>query len=630
MPQQHANRYIPSIDGLRALAVMAVLFFHVDFEWASGGFIGVDVFFVISGFLITRNIMHERDAGSWSLSNFYLRRVARLFPALFATIVCTLLAAWWVLSPSDLARLGQSSMMAVLSVGNIFFWLESGYFDANSATKPLLHTWSLAVEEQFYLVWPTMLILMLRLPWRLMIAALLILATVSLASAYLFLRIDPTAVFFLAPFRIHQFAVGALIAMVGWMPRKWLSSLISIISVLGIAAVCVWATASSPYLYSAVMPALLAGGMILTSRSLFAERVLATPAAVWLGRRSYSIYLAHWPIIVLWKMNTDLAFSMSEKILAVIISIIAGVLLFELIEDRFRFRATHSPSRRGRALFASIMLGLVAMTTGSHFWGNQGYPLRLSEEVLAATQGFDGKWEERQRAVREGICSHTTTSADASSYVQAVCSSPPRNGRSYLVVGDSFANDSLLVLKQAYPDIYFGQVTVPGCLLRLPKQFDPGVQVDCRKLYESAFSSLIDDPNYNGIILSSNWQDGHYYRINDILNYLSDKDLDIVVIGQRVRFRDRIPAIVSSSDDLAAAREKANALVKPEELRVNRVIIERFSERVKVLDFVELSCPDSCDIVDENGQLIYMDDSHFSLAGVRVIAERLRERRPTL
>lgn len=154
MSQKVAGRYITSIDGMRAVAVIAVLLFHVDFDWAAGGFTGVDVFFVISGFLITRNIIHEVESGTWSFGKFYLRRATRLFPALFATIAFALIAAWWILSPADLERVGQASMMSVLSVGNIFFWMESGYFDANSATKPLLHTWSLAVEEQFYLVWP--------------------------------------------------------------------------------------------------------------------------------------------------------------------------------------------------------------------------------------------------------------------------------------------------------------------------------------------------------------------------------------------------------------------------------------------------------------------------------------------
>lgn len=630
MSEQQAGSYITSIDGMRALAVIAVLFFHVDFHWAAGGFAGVDVFFVISGFLITRNIIHEVDAGTWSFGNFYLRRVTRLFPALFAAIAITLIAGWWILSPADLERIGQASMMSVLSVGNIFFWMESGYFDANSASKPLLHTWSLAVEEQFYLVWPAALVLLLVVGRSLVLIGVVVAGALSLISAFWFLKIDGSAVFFLTPFRIYQFAIGAIIALVGWLPKNRISSAGSALAALGVVAVTILASNDSPYLFSAVLPACCAGMLLLTSRSRFANWVLSTPAMVWIGRRSYSIYLAHWPIIVLWKLKTDLEFSLVEQILALIISVSAGALLFELVENRFRFKPTHSSVRKARAIFVSVALAVSTLTLGAHYWGNQGYAGRLPAELRQAMNRANDVWANRQIAVRDGICSHTTTSAKADQYDRERCSAPPRNGRSYLVVGDSFANDSMLVLKAAYPDIYFGQLTVPGCLLRLPKQFKAGEQVECRKLYEIAFEELLEDSNYDGIVLSSNWQDGHYYRINDIINSLERNDLDVVIIGQRIRFRDRIPAIVASSASAEDAEARANDFLKQEEFAINSTIVERFSSRVKVLDFIALSCSETCDIFDEEGNLIYMDDSHFSLAGVTLMASRLKQRRPDL
>lgn len=630
MSHKIARGYITSIDGMRAIAVMAVLLFHVDFEWAAGGFTGVDVFFVISGFLITRNIIHEVKSGTWSFGKFYLRRATRLFPALFATIVFTLIAAWWILSPADLERVGQTSMMSVLSVGNIFFWLESGYFDANSATKPLLHTWSLAVEEQFYLVWPGVLLLLLLGGRLTALWGVIFLGLISLIAAFWFLTIDPSAVFFLMPFRIHQFAVGAIIAIVGWLPSKNASSVASAAAFLGIIAVTAFVSNSSHYFFSAILPACFAGILLLTSRSRFANSVLSMSIAVWVGRRSYSIYLAHWPIIVLWKLNSDLQFSLFEQIAALTVSVLAGAVLFELVENLFRFKPKQSYVRKRLSVLSTVVLGSTAITIGASYWGSNGYVDRVPIELQQAVGNGEEVWADRQQAVRDGICSHTTTSAQASNYNRELCSSPPKSGRSYLVVGDSFANDAMLVLKSAYPDLYFGQLTVPGCLLRLPKQFEPGEQTECRRLYEIAFEELLQNSNYDGVVLSSNWQDGHYYRINDLINSLQSKELDIILIGQRVRFRDRVPAIVASSESVKAAVAKANSLLRPDEFAINSTIVDRFSARVKVIDFIALSCPDTCDIITREGDLIYMDDSHFSLSGVDLIASRLKFRRPEL
>lgn len=630
MAKTSENGYIPSIDGLRAVAVLAVLLFHVDLETASGGFAGVDLFFVISGFLITRNIATDLRNGEWSFSRFYIRRIARLFPALFVTIALTLIAGWWLLSPNELERLGQSAIAATISISNVFFWSEVGYFDAASTTKPLLHTWSLSVEEQFYLVWPVTLVLLTAVSRTLKIAIVLAIAIISAAAAFLFLPWDPSSVFYLAPFRIHQFAVGAVIALVGWHSSQKIASVFTAFALFGFACVVVFVSDSSPYLYGAILPSLLAGAIILTSRSWLSGKILGSPVAVWLGRRSYSIYLAHWPIIVFWKLATDLTFSTVEQILACIISIVSGIVLFEVVERRFRFSPSHAFPRKARAIVVSAALGVSTLIIGSLFWTQNGFPKRFSSEIIAAIDGADDLWTARQVAVKEGICSHVVTSASAEKYDPRQCSAPPDSGQSYLVIGDSFANDTLLVLRSAYPEIYFGQIAVPGCLLRLPKQFAPDEQIECRKLYELGLTKLIENQNYDGIILASNWQKGHYYRINDIINALGWRELDIVVIGQRVRFKDRVPEIVARSDSLSSAEAEANALIRELELEINSTIVERFAGRVKVIDFMALSCPDLCDIFDEDGELMYMDDSHFSFAGIEVIANRLKKVRPNL
>ena len=164
--------YRPEVDGLRALAVLAVVFFHVDLPWFRGGFVGVDVFFVISGYLITRLILGELEAGRFSFARFYGRRARRLFPAMFATLAATFVASVFVLSPTHLEELALSLVHTLFSISNVLFWTLSGYFDTGAGAKPLLHTWSLGVEEQFYLVWPAAVFLAYRFRRRPAVLAL--------------------------------------------------------------------------------------------------------------------------------------------------------------------------------------------------------------------------------------------------------------------------------------------------------------------------------------------------------------------------------------------------------------------------------------------------------------------------
>ena len=205
----------PEIEGLRAAAVGAVVLFHSGFGVVSGGFLGVDVFFVISGFLITRNIVYEMEGNEFRLSYFYWRRILRLFPASATTILATLLAGFVLLPPEEVKQLAHSAISAIFAVSNIYFWMHVGYFDTDAHLKPLLHTWSLGVEEQFYLVWAPSLAVGLRfIRRRGMLWLILAAAAASLMGATIVLDHDPSAAFYLAPFQIFEFAAGIWLALV--------------------------------------------------------------------------------------------------------------------------------------------------------------------------------------------------------------------------------------------------------------------------------------------------------------------------------------------------------------------------------------------------------------------------------
>ena len=205
-------KYRPEIDGLRALAVVPVILFHAGFEYFRGGFVGVDVFFVISGYLITTIIVSEQEAGTFSLLNFYERRARRILPALFLVMLVSTIAAYFWLAAPDLKDFSRSLMAVSVYLSNFLFLQETGYWDTEGELKPLLHTWSLAVEEQYYLLFPPFLMLMWRYRKRWMFGSILVIGVISLLASQWGSHRFPSANFFLLPTRAWELAIGAGIA----------------------------------------------------------------------------------------------------------------------------------------------------------------------------------------------------------------------------------------------------------------------------------------------------------------------------------------------------------------------------------------------------------------------------------
>jgi len=205
-------KYRAEIDGLRAIAVLPVILFHAGFDLFSGGFIGVDVFFVISGYLITTIILTEKEQGTFSLTNFYERRARRILPALFLVILVSLPFSWVLLFPPDMKDFSQSLVAITFFSSNILFWQETGYWGAANELKPMLHTWSLAVEEQYYVLFPLFLMSMWRFRRRWILISFMVISVISLAAAQWGAYNIPTAIFFILPTRGWELAIGAVIA----------------------------------------------------------------------------------------------------------------------------------------------------------------------------------------------------------------------------------------------------------------------------------------------------------------------------------------------------------------------------------------------------------------------------------
>lgn len=624
--EENRGDYIESIDGLRAVAVLCVLLFHLDISWFRGGYIGVDAFFVISGFVITRKIAREVSERQFNLADFYFWRIARLVPALLAVVLLTLLAGYFLLGPDDLARLGRVSIWTVLPASNVVFWLESGYFDADAAYKPLLHTWSLGVEEQFYFVWPLLILFALHRFGR--HGALVTAAGAGLASlgaALAFNAEHADAVFFLTPFRVFQFVIGALLAL-GGIGRGSGMLTSGLTGVALLAIILISATAGHgdvPYLYAAVAPALATGAAIWSANSRLANLALASGPLVWVGRRSYSIYLVHWPLVVFWKMATDYTLSPVEAAVALPILIGGGALLHWAVERRFRFRKGQSRRFRSSVLAGVGATGAAAILAGTLFWAHKGYPERVPAELRSIAEDTRKGWAARKILLRSGTCNFQINTFKASEYDAAACSSPPGDRKSYLIIGDSIASDTYLIFTRAFPELYFGQLTIPGCRLQLPARFDG--DSPCRQLFALGLGKLAFKGGYDGVILASNWIGGRYDLIDDLVKHFAGKGLEIVLTGQRVQFADRLPAIFSSALSKEAAAQRAQHLVQTHPFKINEDLKTRFAKRTTFVDFIGLQCPSACTVVDAQGRLLYLDHLHISLAGADLLAERLRE-----
>ena len=365
-----AARYRPDVDGLRAYAVLAVVLFHVGVPGFGGGYVGVDVFFVISGFLITRLIVDEvRATGGFRFGNFYLRRARRLAPAMLVTFTACFAVAFLIFPAADFERFAGSLVYALLSLSNFYFWQEAGYFDAAALTKPLLHTWSLAVEEQFYLVWPALLVLLLlRLRARWVVAAIVLIALLSLAAAQYLLAVDPPAAFYLLPARGVELAIGALMVWaVRYPPRD--PRLLEPILLLGlamIAAAVVLFTAETPFPgVASLLPCLGTALAIYAGTARLSGLALRNPVAVAVGRASYSIYLVHWPLIVFTASYTFAEPSGATTLGLVAASLVLGGLQYRLVEQRYRYgKRPGSFSAPGFGLgcaLAALVLMLPAM-----------------------------------------------------------------------------------------------------------------------------------------------------------------------------------------------------------------------------------------------------------------------------
>ena len=622
MPQSSKRQ---DIESLRALAVLSVILFHLDFAFIPGGFLGVDVFFVISGYLISKNILSDLGKGQFSFKGFYSRRARRLLPALFATLIFTLLLSFLVFPPDHSFRLAIVAILSVFSLSNFLFWSELGYFDTAAHLKPLLHTWSLAVEEQFYLIWPALLALCFSAKKRRVFwPAIFVLAILSLLLAQTVQSVNPGAAFFLTPFRIFEFCIGAMAVRFqrAGSPKRFYTVLLLLLgySALLFSFLNFDDTTPMPG-FASLLPCIATALIIYAADDRCLGALRTNRAMVYTGAISYSLYLVHWPIIVFYKYQFGPELGPIVKVILLLSFFVLASLMYRYIETPFRL-ATHSGTQRSKRGFAPVALAalMILLVSGQAIY-TQGWRFRLPE-TLSAIPSADAMWRERNAVTRVGECFLMKTQS-VSEFSHSVCLNVDSDRKNYLIVGDSFAADTYSVLSAAYPDVNFLQATAEAC-----SPYPGAVQyATCEQLVDFIFSDFLPDERIDGVILSASWRYDQQPLLVNAIETLYSNTEKVIVVGSGIRFVSSVPDLITASgaSSIAEMEAYANQHLESSEREGNRLLKHSVEPLAPFIDYQQYQCPDSCRIFTEDGEPAFIDYGHFTLSGSRELAGKIAD-----
>jgi len=373
-------QYRREIDGLRAIAVLPVILFHAGFSWFSGGYVGVDVFFVISGYLITTILISEMSKGNFSIGRFYERRARRILPALFFVMICCVPFAWFWMVPQEFKNFSQGFVAISFFASNVLFWRKSGYFAPAAEENPLLHTWSLAVEEQFYIFFPLLLLMLWRFGKKPIFYIIIGLSLLSLLLSEYGWRNHPTANFYLLPTRAWELGVGAICAFIMFLRSPKSNSMAASAGLVLIAYSIFFFDETTPFpsVY-ALAPVLGTALIILYSHEQnVVNRILANRILVGIGLISFSAYLWHQPLLAFARIRSAFEPGWALMLAFSIASLALAFITWKYIEQPFRTKK-HSFARSRKQIFSYAALGTVIFTTSGlygHF--NGGFPDRVA------------------------------------------------------------------------------------------------------------------------------------------------------------------------------------------------------------------------------------------------------------
>ncbi|MHA7925089.1 MAG: acyltransferase family protein [Marinobacter sp.] len=639
-------KYRADIDGLRAFAVLPVILFHAGASWLPGGFVGVDIFFVISGYLISSVILREVQVGHFSFKRFYERRIRRIIPALLVMLLVTVSVFQVISLPEQAVSASESGIAALLSISNFYFWGESGYFSPTAEFMPLLHTWSLAVEEQFYFVFPIILIAFFKL--RVSLKGFLVVGTIAAFAASLWLSVNkPSVAYYLLPARAWELAIGAVLAT-GAIPRVKCEFLKESLPMLGIGLILF----SVFYIRSdmifpgwvALFPCLGAALVIHSDgNSWIARKVLMYRPVVFIGLLSYSLYLWHWPVLAALRVSTaNIHLQFELAVAAILVTFVLAWLSWCFVEQPFR-KKDLMPAKVSFVALGGGSVALTALALVSIVYA--GFPARLDEPArvaLTAAQDVDpfrapcGGFDNRDEC-RFGNSDSAVT---------------------YAIIGDSHAAairpavEASELMGDSAGTLYWKG----GCpLLDGAKRSDAPRDNDCAAFREKVWDEIDNNPEIDTVILGGRWsfqltgwlpesggsnrtflEDEHTIvhsvqensrvverSLNRTLDRLSTRDIKVIVIGSVPEPGFSVPHTIALArfGGIEVPRGIPRDRVEERAGVSDQFISERIPDGVQFISVWEAFCDEVwCDI-ERGGIPLYCDDDHLShSAAVSVVA----------
>jgi peptidoglycan/LPS O-acetylase OafA/YrhL len=653
----HPN-YRPDIDGLRAIAVLSVVAFHAFPSSAKGGFIGVDVFFVISGYLISSIIFENLDKGTFSFSEFYSRRIRRIFPALLLVLIACFAFAWFALLADEFKQLGKHIAAGAGFISNFILWNEAGYFDNSAETKPLLHLWSLGIEEQFYILWP----LLLWFAWKRKFNLLTITVVVAVASFILNLKgvkQDMVATFYSPQTRFWELLSGSLLAWFTLYKKNefdnlkskfniWLSgdvssekkvgddkTLANLLSFVGLFLLLYgfWRInkeLSFPGKW-ALVPVLGAALIITAGPKAWVNRtILSNKIAVWFGLISFPLYLWHWPILSFTRIIESDVPNRNIRIAAIALSILLAWLTYKLVERPLRF----GKKSKAKGTILVLLMAIVGFS-GYITYQQDGFNFRESAVLLEKYNGDVGHLEYHKFiAEKYFICTPENIAKESlewEGFVRCIQSKSDTDV-DIALVGDSHAEHLFLGMAEALPN---------NNIVFYIKGSSPFIgNLEFKKI----FDSIVASKSIKQVILTEHWI-SRYSAVpeNSTLDKELIKVIDLLSTSEKsVYLTDNVPLFPkqpilckgkrwphSNQDEVCDI--SINEFIKQKEVYANSLQeVVKARPNVKIIEVGKFLCDANFCSMTKGDNILYRDSNHLNLIGSRYIGKRIVEENPDI
>jgi peptidoglycan/LPS O-acetylase OafA/YrhL len=624
MSPRKETQYRPDIDVLRAVSILAVTLFHLKVPGFSGGFIGVDIFFVISGFLMTSIICNElTSTGKLDYLSFCERRMRRILPALLAIVLCVTLASL-IVPLSTTESLRSQIISAAIFASNFYYWNAAGYFDSASTIKPLLHTWSLSVEAQFYVFWPLLLLLAgRRLPWSAMPIALVIVFLLSFVSGLFFTDTKSLpALFYMMPFRVFEFALGGLLYFDKVsLPLSKLALQVGIVCCIAAIAVCTHFYSDKMIFpaWNALVPCLAAAAYIALGKrttfpSLFESRLLLA-----IGKLSYAIYLVHWPIIVFYLHLTDQDLGWVDIGALLALSTASALVLHYGVERRF-YRPRSEPRWAPPIKFGvGASLATLTLTTFAFFafaisTASTAGSAHSLDPVKIYRDGRNYTWDNHQKL-------------DAPFDINS--------RRKIIVIGDSQAADVVNLLLAYNPSLSAEIrtfVSSAGCQIKFTDAYYHEREIANGSSDETIEHCKDDRARFHAdrrlkeadtIVVAYSWRPAALGYMPEEIAKIEQKNpsASVYVAGTKKQPRSGIWFLEQRLTHRQAAAFARNHAV-PNVLETNTTLASKFGQ--KFLDFYSVTCTESaCQVFTDTGFPIFFDELHVTAIGAQHIARSI-------